>query len=81
MSRIATTPQSKAPVTSQAKTPTAAATTTSIPQEKIAKRAYEKWLKRGCSHGCDMQDWMEAEAELKSEMGFPGKQGIPTSHR
>jgi hypothetical protein len=39
-----------------------------IPHEKIAQRAYEKWCKRGCSHGNDHQDWMEAEAELRSEM-------------
>jgi hypothetical protein len=38
-----------------------------IPQEKIAKRAYEKWCQRGCPHGTDKQDWMEAEAELRAE--------------
>jgi hypothetical protein len=38
-----------------------------IPHEKIAMRAYEKWCKRGCPHGQDVQDWMEAEAELRSE--------------
>jgi hypothetical protein len=31
-------------------------------------RAYEKWLKSGCQHGCDRQHWLEAEAELKAEM-------------
>ena len=31
-------------------------------------RAYEKWVKRGCKHGCDLQDWVEAEAELAAEM-------------
>jgi hypothetical protein len=40
-----------------------------IPHERIAKRAYEKWLKSGCKHGCDKQNWLEAEAELRSEMG------------
>lgn len=38
-----------------------------IPHEKIAMRAYEKWLKRGCPQGCDKQDWMEAESELREE--------------
>jgi hypothetical protein len=38
-----------------------------IPHEKIAMRAYEKWCKRGCPHGGDQQDWMEAEAELRLE--------------
>jgi len=31
-------------------------------------RAYEKWLKSGCSHSCDQQHWLEAEAEIKAEM-------------
>jgi len=39
-----------------------------VPYEKIAQRAYEKWLKRGCAHGYDVQDWTEAENELKAEM-------------
>lgn len=40
-----------------------------IPIERIAKLAYEKWLKGGCKHGCDQQAWLEAEAELmKAEM-------------
>jgi hypothetical protein len=42
-----------------------------IPYERIAKRAYEKWMKGGCKHGCDQQHWLEAEAELKKEMGMP----------
>jgi hypothetical protein len=36
--------------------------------EQIAKRAYEKWVKRGRPNGTHMQDWLEAEAELKREM-------------
>jgi hypothetical protein len=47
-----------------------------VPHEKIAMRAYEKWCKRGCVHGNDQQDWVEAEAELRAElsrsMGTPG---------
>jgi hypothetical protein len=38
-----------------------------IPHDKIAMRAYEKWVKRGRPHGTDQQDWAEAEAELKAE--------------
>ena len=38
-----------------------------IPHEKIAMRAYEKWLKRGRPLGTEMQDWLEAENELKTE--------------
>src|SRR5258708_36296622 len=43
-------------------------TTASLPYEKIAARAYEKWVKRGRPHGTDKQDWIEAEAELKAEV-------------
>lgn len=35
--------------------------------EEIGKRAYEKWLKRGCIDGYAQQDWLEAEAELRAE--------------
>jgi hypothetical protein len=44
-----------------------------VPREKIAMRAYEKWLKSGCKHGCDQQHWLEAETELKAEMSRQGK--------
>lgn len=39
-----------------------------VPHDKIAMRAYEKWMKRGRPQGTEMQDWMEAENELKTEM-------------
>ena len=40
-----------------------------IPQDKIAMRAYERWCERGCPHGTDQDDWYQAEAELRREMG------------
>jgi hypothetical protein len=61
MSRVATPPLGQ-PVGSTLK----------IPQEKIAQRAYEKWVKRGRMHGHDLQDWMEAESELRAEMARQG---------
>ena len=45
---------------------------TTVPMEKVARRAYEKWLKGGCKHGCDQQHWYEAEMELRSEMKNTG---------
>ncbi|MFN3395622.1 MAG: DUF2934 domain-containing protein [Thermodesulfovibrionales bacterium] len=30
-------------------------------QEEIAKVAYELYLRRGCVHGHDLDDWLEAE--------------------
>ena len=38
-----------------------------ISHEAIAKRAYEKFLTRGGSHGNHQQDWLEAERELRIE--------------
>lgn len=75
MSRSATQHTTHTAHTSQAQTsqahtgqPARGATVTGVTQEKIAKRAYELWLKRGCRHGCDMQDWLDAEAEVKAEV-------------
>jgi hypothetical protein len=69
MSRIATPPTSQP--ASQVK----------IPHEKIAMRAYEKWVKRGRPHGSDLQDWVDAENELRTEMSKPGVQaGYGTQH-
>ena len=42
--------------------------TVSVPRDKIAMRAYEKWCKRGRPHGTDKQDWTEAENELRAEL-------------
>ncbi len=47
-------------------------TQNSVPQEKVAARAYEKWMKKGCKHGQDRQDWLEAEAEIRAEMARTG---------
>lgn len=48
--------------------PQAAPPMPAIPREKIAMRAYEKWIKRGRKDGHDQQDWLEAERELRAEM-------------
>jgi hypothetical protein len=69
MSRVAT------PQTAKPSTPTT--TGPQVPHDKIAMRAYEKWVKKGCPQGTDQQDWMEAEAELKAEYArTPGGQGM-----
>jgi PAS domain S-box-containing protein len=36
-----------------------------IRRDVIAMRAYQKWLRRGRPHGTQLQDWLEAEAELQ----------------
>ena len=49
-------------------TPAPTTTPAKIPHEKIAQRAYEKWVQRGRPQGTDVQDWVEAEAELRAEL-------------
>jgi hypothetical protein len=56
MSRVATPPQTQPHASLK------------VPQDKIAQRAYEKWVKRGRTHGQDLQDWVEAENELRAEL-------------
>ena len=41
--------------------------TASPDDEAIAKRAYELYLQRGSVSGPELDDWLEAEAELSSE--------------
>ena len=41
-------------------------------EEKIAKRAYYKYLERGGQHGQDVKDWLEAEKE-EGNSKAPGK--------
>lgn len=36
-------------------------------RERIAKRAYELFLARGGQHGYHIQDWAQAEKEIKEE--------------
>ena len=43
-----------------------------IPQEAIARRAYEKYAARGYAHGFDQEDWAAAAAELAAEQGERG---------
>ena len=36
-----------------------------ISLEMVEKKAYELYEKRGCQHGCDQQDWFEAERIIR----------------
>ena len=35
--------------------------------EQVAKRAYELWLSKDCQHGTDVENWLEAEIQVKAE--------------
>lgn len=34
---------------------------------EVARRAHEIFVARGGSHGCDLDDWLQAERELKAK--------------
>lgn len=36
----------------------------SIIENEIARHAYDLYLSRGCQHGHDIDDWLQAEREL-----------------
>jgi len=38
--------------------------------DQIAQRAQEIWTRHGCPPGEDKENWFEAEAELRREMGL-----------
>ena len=35
--------------------------------EEIRRRAFEIHIERGGIHGCDLDDWLQAERELRQE--------------
>ncbi len=39
------------------------------PEETIARRAYEIYVARGASDGNDLDDWLQAERELRTGQG------------
>ena len=38
-----------------------------VSDDAIAKRAYDKFVARGCAHGFDQEDWTTAHRELLAE--------------
>jgi DUF2934 family protein len=44
-----------------------------ITREMIERKAYELYLARGGEHGADVNDWLEAERQLRAEMEPPAK--------
>ena len=43
------------------------ATAATIDRERVARRAYELYLARGCGEGQELDDWLCAERELAGE--------------
>jgi hypothetical protein len=48
--------------------PPQATASVKITREQISQRAHEIWVKQGCKHGQDEQNWLEAERQLKAEL-------------
>jgi hypothetical protein len=44
-------------------------------QQKIAERAFHKFIMRGGEHGHDLADWIEAEKEITAEENLKKKLG------
>jgi hypothetical protein len=42
-------------------------TKNALAAEEIRKRAFEIHIARGGIHGCDLDDWMQAERELQEK--------------
>ena len=65
----------------EAPTPTVRATApaapVTFPPEKIAARAYEIWIRKGKPHGAELQNWLEAEVELRAELAANPEPGAP----
>ena len=46
-------------------------------RELIARRAYEIYEERGSGHGDDLNDWLRAEAEVKSALRLEKRRAAP----
>ena len=73
------------PIPSPAAEPTpmpAAVPSVHTPHDKIEARAYEIWVRKGKPHGQDLQNWAEAEAELRAEFAArPDPEPLPRKPR
>jgi hypothetical protein len=50
-------------------------------EERIRRRAYELYVLRGGEHGHDIDDWLQAEAELMAERFQSAIQTKPRTER
>lgn len=50
-----------------------------ILEEQIALRAYEIWEARGRPEGTDFENWVEAERQLRQQIGSAGR-SMPVRH-
>ena len=60
------TPKATTPKKSPAPDATRASTPNGSDDNAIARRAYEIYQARGGDHGADIEDWLQAEREIRS---------------
>jgi hypothetical protein len=66
--------ESKKPAAKTGRQPSAKKRVTTSPEptrEDIERRAYEIYLERGGTEGCEMEDWLQAERELRQRNKRP----------
>ena len=71
----------EATIPAQTAAPQSAGDTTAatLDRDRVAQRAYEIYLARGCQEGQDLEDWLCAERELTSREGSELEHGQKTS--
>jgi hypothetical protein len=52
------------------------ASAAALSHDRIAQRSFDLFCARGCEHGYDVDDWLEAERELQREAGSDGDQRV-----
>jgi DUF2934 family protein len=52
--------------TAAARVPKSLSQPANVTHSDVARRAYDLYLARGCEHGHDVDDWMQAERELRA---------------
>lgn len=48
-------------------------------QEEIALRAHQLWMEQGCPHGHDVDNWLEAERQLRDGSSTASTSGLSAS--
>jgi hypothetical protein len=43
---------------------------------EIELRAYQIYVERGGTHGCDLSDWLQAEMELRDKLGLSREKAV-----
>lgn len=59
-------PSAKAAAASEC-TPTLRGASHEPTPDQVRRRAYDLWIARGCREGHDLEDWLDAERELRAQ--------------